>query len=248
MRWIAHGYDVLRNVTCHHGPGADDGIRPDGHPRRDRHIGAEPHVITDGHGTGMLPARQAGGSVLGMVGCGDGAARTDQAILTERHISAAAHHEILVEERAAANGQSDAVVDIERRRELHALPRVRNKLMEQTVRLVWIVEENAIDLRAHLHGLTGEFRQRLRLAILRRLAREQSRQILVGRNQLFRFLCHNNVFLNNDFSLRTFTSHRMQNPPHQSHTPIRACVSRPLTTQSTDGSRKESEGKIRRKE
>ena len=59
MRWIAHGYDVLRNVTCHHGPGADDGIRPDGHPRRDRHIGAEPHVITDGHGTGMLPARQA---------------------------------------------------------------------------------------------------------------------------------------------------------------------------------------------
>ena len=62
------------------------------------------------------------------------------------HVSTAAHHEILVEKRTTADGQSDAVVDIERRRELHALPRIGNELVEQAVSLVRIVEEDADDL------------------------------------------------------------------------------------------------------
>lgn len=52
------------------------------------------------------------------------------------HVSTAAHHEILVEERITADGQSDAVVDAERRSELHTLPRIGNELVEQAVSLV----------------------------------------------------------------------------------------------------------------
>lgn len=62
--------------------------------------------------------------------------------------------------------------------------------MKQTVRLVRIIEEDAVDLRAGAHGLACEFRQRLRFAILRRLAGEQFGQILVGRDQRFRLLRH----------------------------------------------------------
>ena len=59
-----------------------------------------------------------------MIRRGNGTTRADQAILAKRYISAAAHHEILVQERAAANGQADAIIHIERRRELYAFPRV----------------------------------------------------------------------------------------------------------------------------
>ena len=174
----------------HHGTGADDGVRADGHARRHGHVCAEPHVAADGDRRGALPTGQAGGGILGVVWGGDGAARTNQAVLANGHIATAANHEILVDERVAADPEPDAVIDRERRREFHAFARLRNEFVEQAVCLIRIIEEDPIDPCTDTRRLTGVFRQGLRLAVLRRPAAEQSGQFLVRVDQRFHIPCH----------------------------------------------------------
>ena len=206
MRRIADCDRIGGNVSCNHRTRADNGIRANRDARRDRNVRTKPHVVTNRHRRSMFPASQSRCRIQGMIRRGNGTTRADQAILAKRYISAAAHHEILVQERAAANGQADAIIHIERRRELYTLPCVGNELVEQAVGLVRIIEEDAVDRGAGTHGLASKLRQRLRFAVLRRLTGEQPSQILVGRDQRLRLLRHARL-LRHDFHHAIVSAH-----------------------------------------
>ena len=113
----------------------------------------------------------------------DRASRPDQAVGADLDVSAADDQEVLVDERAVADRQPDAVIQIDRGPEVDAVPGTRHQIVEQTHRLVLILEEDAVDAVAGRLRLPGQVGQRLRLAILHRAPLEQTTHIVVGFQQ-----------------------------------------------------------------
>ena len=59
----AGGNAVGWDVAGHHRAGGNDTARPDGYAAADRHAGAQPAVVPDGHGLGVLQLVAAVGGV-----------------------------------------------------------------------------------------------------------------------------------------------------------------------------------------
>lgn len=154
-RRIPHHRRARGHVAGHHAAGADDGVVADGDAGQDQGAGADPDIGADADRAAAFEHLPAQGRVAGMVGGEDLYPGADLRAVADPHRDHVEDAAVEIHEHGLAQVDVEAVIAVEGRADVAALPDGAEPLLQQALALGRVLRQGRVVAGEPGHGPGG---------------------------------------------------------------------------------------------